>query len=399
MSSRVTFPILALLLVLCSSTLYGQKSVPEPSDTPLSVEQQMNIEKANAELDKVAKEIAQTLSHPGFRGLVRSEIAKSKNRENIVELEGFLEKAGKQKKVPPGLAKLKENTKNAKSRINALKVWDREGFDLYFPVKEHLRKWGGDADLFVAYAPYTDEDQVVELYAYSVKTGERYALDPTVPPDQPVLVVAPEEHETHEVPEQTTSERAAPPEPRGVETDNAPRKLETNSGSEEEGFQTRGDDVDYVKILFFRFANDKEPWYSGAPEMMIWYADAHRWYSTSGSTGIGVCTTGDYMSDVGDANAENRWHEIPASWGRYGRRFASNCSNQGVFYVYERDGGSYVSHISRIYEYSKTVSFKVHDGDDYVGGMYIYKSARAYGQDDAQYNGNIGIIWGKYYDD
>ena len=154
----------------------------------------------NAELKGVAKEIAALLKHPGFRGQLRGEINGAKTSESILVLDKFLAKVAKQKKAPPGLNKARGASDKASQRIKNSTAWAFEGIDLYFPVEDHKAKWKGNEDLLVAYSPVTDEATVKAIIGFSVKTQKKVTLDPTTPPATPVLIVAPEEHDSHEMP-------------------------------------------------------------------------------------------------------------------------------------------------------------------------------------------------------
>ena len=355
--TRTVFCLFVAAFLLVFPVMAQEEVVEQPVDDP-SWQAMEKIEQANAELDKMAKDLAASLSHPGFRGHLKSEIAKSKNRENILEFEKFLGKAKGRKEMPPGLAKMKDDVGKANGRIKALKIWDLEGFDLYFPVKEHLRKWKGKDDLYVAYSPYTDESAVSEIYAYSVKTGEKFSLDPKNPPTEPVLIIAPEEHENHDIMEMPELEEPLPPDERAIDGDFSPKKIET----EFEGNSR-------LKFKFIKIYDDHEPWTRGDPEIYMFYADA-RYNNQHGGT--------VWLNWV---NKENQWYSLYSYVNSY---FDAACTNEGVVVVMERDGGSYVYVVRTILESGTIVSFKKKTGDDYVGGFRIYKSNFSYDIDYGQ---------------
>ncbi len=190
--SYLGLAITILLVTLAISMPAGM--VPAQPEKAAAMKQQ-----ANADLDNLAKELAKLCSQPGFRGFLRSEIKKSRNRENIIELDKFLDRAAKQKDIPPGLKKFKDSALKAKARLKTLGPAILEGYDLYIPVDAHKKKWQGGKDFVVAYSPVDNEDKVKEIVAYSVRDGKRVILDPVKTPQTVVLVIAPEEHTDHKL--------------------------------------------------------------------------------------------------------------------------------------------------------------------------------------------------------
>lgn len=169
----------------------------------------------NADLDGMAQQLATLTATPGFRGFLRSEIAKSKNRESILSLDRFLEKAAKQRNTPPGLAKLAKLNRSSKARQKSASS-ELKGYNLYIPVEAHRAKWKGGKDFVVAFAPAGDDQTTQEIIGYSVSNGTKVRLDARTPPQTVVLIVAPEEHETHELkgtPEAITEEDRQIPTP------------------------------------------------------------------------------------------------------------------------------------------------------------------------------------------
>jgi hypothetical protein len=130
-------------------------------------------QQANAELELMAQDIAQLCTTPGFRGFLRSEIAKSKNRENIIELDKFLDRATKQKNMPPGLTKISGKIRDEKVRHKKMDLTGLEGFDLYIPVDAHKKKWKGGKDFIIAAAPYGNEEDVKQVVGFSVWDGKK----------------------------------------------------------------------------------------------------------------------------------------------------------------------------------------------------------------------------------
>ena len=107
MKSRGIVLITVLGLIFIPAVLYAQKPPPN----------RVAIEQANTDLDSLARELANLVAEPGFRGFLRAEIAKSKNREQILELDRFLERAGKQKGAPKELGKYRDKARGIDNRI------------------------------------------------------------------------------------------------------------------------------------------------------------------------------------------------------------------------------------------------------------------------------------------
>jgi hypothetical protein len=367
-----------------------------PSKDDPSYQLGLKQAEANAELDAVAKELAALLSEPGFRGLVKSTIAQSKKRENIVELEDFLAQAAKKTDLPPGVKKLNDDALKAKGRIRDLKVWNREGFDLYFPVKDHVNKWKGDTDFYVAYSPYNRESDVGEIYGYSVKTGELYAFGSAAAPDVPVLIVAPCEHETHEIMEAEAAEKAPAPLTK-TQPDNKPRKVEGGKGG--------NSNYKFDWMWIWGPKDFYEAWYHGAMEIYFWYADvntsARQQHASLSKATYFVAPTGAtrtswieistpvYCSLVVDVD---RWYSVNRA-----HVLSSTCSPYSVWNFIERDGGTMAAteYGGTVTRYSiNQISYQVggawgvtnvvmpfYDGDSWVGQFFINRGNYQYSND------------------
>jgi hypothetical protein len=330
------------------------------------------MQEANADLDMLAQEVAKLCSQPGFRGFLRSEIAKSKNRENIVELDKFLDRAQRQQGMPPGLAKAKNNAQQAKGRLKSSGIWALEGYDLYIPVEAHKKKWRGGDDFFVAFSPVDDEKDIKQIVAYSVRDGKRVFFDPNKAPDAVVLVIAPEEHDTHEI----------PPPPKKSQELGPPASLPKDDGIDlSKPGKHKGNS--YMRVNYLLFTNDMEPWTRGAPEIKT--------IAVQSKIGLRKCTTFYEYSNLSRMDKENYWHNTSGIL-RY--PFDSGYFDKLDFKVYEQDGGSRV-YDSVIYYYRHAYGtskvncqFYIYSGDDKIGHTYIYRSALKY---------NYQKIWGFNY--
>lgn len=313
----------------------------------------------NSELEGLAKDMASLLGHPGFRGLLRSELARSKNREQILESDTFLDKAAGQKGAPPGLQKLRDRAKKTRKLITSSGFWDLDGLDIYFPVRDHRKKWTGNDDILVAFSPVDDEENVAEVVAYSVKSGERVSLDTEVPPETPVLVIAPEEHETH----------AAEPPP-----------FPTDEGAVEgpvpPGAPPKGSPADpYFGVRYLRIDDDKEPWTRGDPEIYAYYMQR---------AGTSCQVT---YKDLYWVNTERSWYTVWSYLARY--FYFPAYSNASYVRIYERDGGTY-----RVYDLTidgQTCLYGQRDGDDYVATRWLWKSSYGFNYDYFQDWGNAAV--------
>jgi len=294
----------------------------------------------NSQLEMFAKEMMQALAHPGFRGLLQSEIAKSKMREQILESKTFLGKAARQRNAPPGLQKLRDRGKKTRELIRTSGFWDLEGLDIYFPFEDHRKKWKGKKDLLVAFSPVDDEENVAEIIAYSVKSGERMIIDSETPPEVPVLVIAAEEHENHKI------EPPPAPTDEGAVKGSKPKKKDGSGNS-------------YFGVRYLRIDDDQEPWWKGNPEI-------YSYYIQRGPSATYCQVT---YRNLWWVNKERSWYYV---WPYIARYFDSRYSDLSYIRIYERDGGT-----SRVYSVTiegQTCLYRKRDGDDYIATRWKRKS-------------------------
>jgi len=317
-------------------------------------------QQANAELESMAKDIAQLSATPGFRGFLRSEIAQSKNRENIVELDEFLSRAMKQKNMPPGLDKLQNKARNAKGRVKAFSVADR--LDLYIPVGAHRAKWKGGQDFLVAFSPVQDEKNTKEIVAYSVKDGRRVLLNPNQAPAEVVLVIAPCEHETHQY--ILKPDPNAPPEGMRapLKDTSPPGQIAPNEKKDKEEIgKYKGNSNLYVYFTLIK--RTQEPWYMGKPEIEV--------YILHECGGIPVVR----RLDMNQVDEKNKSYYTANNGSLY---YGSNCSDFTAVAIWERDGGSLVRGECHKFPGSgKTHCYQVRSSDDPV--QYAFGTTASYG--------------------
>lgn len=264
---------------------------------------------ANAELEDMAKEIAALCNHPGFLGFLRSEIVKSKNREQIIELDNFLDRAAKQQGMPAQAAATAAKVKKAKASHKSMKLTGLEGFDLYIPVEAHRAKWKGGKDFIIAVSPYGDDQSIQSTVGYSVSDGKKVTLSAKQPPNQVVMVIAPEEHESHEIP---VSPRKTPEMNHPHDENPKP-----DAGNSEEHNS-------YFSMSYLKIYRDGESWLRGDPEV----------YLLAGQICNGQAK--GYYFNLARVNKVNTWYYIADLNSMY---FDGNCSNDTFYAVWEADGG------------------------------------------------------------
>lgn len=347
-------------------------------------------QQANKELELMTKDIATLCSQPGFRGFLRSEMAKSKNREGIIELDKFLDRATKQKGMPPELTNVAKNVKDAKGRHKAMNLSGLEGFDLYIPVEAHKAKWKGGKDFIVAFAPYGDDQAYTEIIGFSVWDGKRVTLDPIKAPDAVVLAIVPEEHENHETIKKARveTEKEYPyTEVKGKEVAHKPVP------------QTPGNSYFGIRRIYLR--DDKEPWTRGAAEI----------FTMSGYIQGNYCyiINWPYWSMLERVNYSKQWYTVwNANFGDNQRECDSRSTSSTCYffdnthedkvltYFYESDGGSRIEKVATLLP-GKTCSWFINSSDDYVDHSIFYKTNMQFNYDYRQDMGNAIVYWHKMH--
>jgi len=329
------------------------------------------MRQANAELNALSSDLAKALGHPGFRGLIRAEIAKANTREHIVKLDAVLGKAGHGPNAPPGLQHLKDASRQAGGHFQATGGEVMQGLDLYFPVPEHRDRWKGSIDFLVAFAPAHGRDaKFSEFIAYSVKTGERVSLDPNRPPEIPVLVIAPEEHESHALPEHPAPVVKLPKRAPDSGTANAPE----NPVTQEQGNS-------YVGAKYLNILETKEWWWEGDPEIYLLFGqrkgnncDAHTLW----------------LSEV---NRTDTWYNLwsratPARW-----YFDTSYYLKLRIIPMERDAGGYSKlMLSELYS-GITCEWTINSTDDAFPIYTQYRSNFDYDRDYYQFDNLLSQYW------
>ncbi|MEO8636373.1 MAG: hypothetical protein ABI587_13955 [Gemmatimonadales bacterium] len=168
-----------LTLAACSS--------PEPSDEPTApvssnLTQTLSVSPETQALEPVARRLALALGEPAFRQRLHDELERSPFREHKLQLQRHLASGGGQELR--ALAQLNgESAATTDSIVRRAQL-----LEIYLPVRAHRTAWKGDNRLLVA-TQAKDHELIV---AYDLQGGRHY-LDPTRPPDTPVLAVVPVE--------------------------------------------------------------------------------------------------------------------------------------------------------------------------------------------------------------
>lgn len=361
-------------------------------------EDQQKLDQINADLDSMAQQLAALTAAPGFRGFLRSEISKSKNRESILSLDRFLERAAKQRNPPPGLAKLDKLNRTSKGRVKTAPD-GLQGYDLYIPVEAHRAKWKGGKNFIVAFAPVGDDQKIQEITGYSVADGKKVRLDAKKPPETVVLIVAPEEHETHEAgeapPTITEADRKIP-KPHVKGRDIADKPVEQPPGNSYVG----------MRRMFIR--DVKEPWYAGAPEIYAHIAQRRGNYCENAH----ISRYSDSLERFDNANVwrttwSPQYDYQNEACGRPRERadrtcayFDNNYSNKMRVYIYESDFNvfSYVSNpiVFDLYP-GVSCSLSRYRGDDYIDSATLYRDNFPFEYDYRHDMGNAYVIWHKIH--
>ena len=320
----------------------------------------------DTELDSLARDMALALSHPGLRNKLRQTVKKTRTREGILGLEEFIGNANLDKKIAKEARtdKQLEKIKKSKRKLGQQKLLDILGttrLDLYFPVPEHRAKWNGSSDLLVTYAGVVDENAAV-LPAWSAKTGKRVMLSQRTEWKTPVLVIATEEHESHELPDNDVRSRSIPEEV--VLEDLGKTFVGSNPENipvpQEPGNSRYG-------IYYFKLNDDHEPRSRGLPEIYIYLSirkgnecvTRRLDCSRIELEGLTIRTWTDNYCPKNNPTSVSQYFSTSSSYG-----------NKVYYHVYEHDGGSKTYHLhsneGAICEISK------HFGDDYVDDSKMY---------------------------
>jgi hypothetical protein len=349
-------------------------------------------QQANSDLEVLAKEIAELCDHPGFLEFLRSEMVKSKNRENIVELDSFFVRAAKQSDMPEQLAATAGKAKQVQERHKSMNLSRFEGFDLYIPVSAHRAKWKGGKDFIVAVSPYGDDMAIRETVGFTVKDRRKVVLDTAQPPATVVLVIAPCEHETHERSKCQKSPHVAARYIPSIQ-------FEVKDDLYKSVAPTPGNSV--AGIRRFYISDVKEPWTRGAPEIKIFYGTKRGSYCRDFyCEAKGSCVDWYDASKTWMAQWSPEYTWIEGCGGSWKNCYApcghfdSGDDDRVVIYIYEEDGGSRKEIIHQLYP-GVTSSFPLYDGDDFIAQGSVNESNFTFRYRYVQHLGDATVIWHK----
>src|SRR5690606_7206009 len=134
------------------------------------------------QLEGLARRLAIALGDPAFRARFRARLEASPFREGKLHLQRTLAADGRAELL--ALARLNGESESTADSVQRA----TQALEAYLPVPAHRRAWRGDSRLLVATAA-RDGDLPV---AFDLQGGRHY-LDPTRPPQTPVLAVVPVE--------------------------------------------------------------------------------------------------------------------------------------------------------------------------------------------------------------
>jgi hypothetical protein len=338
-----------------------------------------DVASANKELGTVAASLAEALAEPNFRGMLRSAIAQSKRREGIVKLTDILNRGKSAKKPAPGLEKAGQAAARVNKGQKKAAHPDLDGLDLYIPVEAHRAKWKGGKDFYIAYAPVVDDEKEVrEIVAFSVRDGKQVSFDPAEAPDAVVLVVAPEEHDSHESSGERGKGPAAPKDP------DAKAHFEGKDAPDKPVKQDPGNS--YVGLHFLKLYKDQEPWYLGDAEVLVF----------TGMQYLNTCRTSRT-----NAHYVNRTHVWYNTWNfrtpNVKRYFNTAYGTKIHILLIEMDFSLFADFDNSLYSISTGVTcvYEIMSSWDRIDSATTYTTNWNFGNDYRQHIGDANLYWRK----
>ncbi len=190
------------------------------------------------QLEGMARRLALALGDPGFRARLYGRLQASPFPEGKIQLQRTLEERGRGEFH--ALARLARESEAVTDSV----LRATQALEVYLPVPAHRRQWTGDTRLLVATQARDGELPV----AYDLQGG-RHFLDPTRPPQTPVLAVVPVETDFDAAPVRRTVQCLP----------------ETCSGGGGGG----GGSVPGLYMTKAHFVQDFEGWLKGSPEFEV----------------------------------------------------------------------------------------------------------------------------------
>lgn len=183
MSHRITPAALAglLLLAACGERDPAAPATPAPGAAP-AVRADLTVTDETRQLEGLARRLAIALGDPSFRARFHARLEASPYREGKLHLQRTLLADGRAELS--ALARLNGERESLSDSVQRA----TRALEVYLPVPGHRRQWRGDTRLLVATAARDGDIPV----AFDLNGGRHY-LDPTRPPQTPVLAVVPVE--------------------------------------------------------------------------------------------------------------------------------------------------------------------------------------------------------------
>ena len=164
------FIIGALAAAALSAACGDRAPLSPPGDAALAASA-----KAPQKPEKLTREFAKALENPAFRAYVKAQLDASPFREHKLQFQTFLGANGRR-----ALRYLEQGAEQDAQAAVPLEI--------YFPVPAHRAAWTGDENVLVA-TGITDRDVPIAFDP----GGGRHLLDPTTPPETPVIALVPVE--------------------------------------------------------------------------------------------------------------------------------------------------------------------------------------------------------------
>ena len=338
MPTKAKVLYVTIFLLLCALNLnFGSSTqVSAPSQLPAEV---------TTTIDDLAKDLAALLANPGIRNQLRADINRSIKREKIVFLDEFLANATKIAGLPEQ-ARGKANDASNKARTakqrfsqpNIRQFLVSPDIDVYFPVLIHRNRWTGGDDLLVAVG--TLDEKAAQIKTYSVRTQEARLISGAAPPAEPVIVVAPCEHASHDAPPILQNVDVPPVKP-------APAPPGKHS---------------WIATNYFKITTKSEGWTMGDPEIYVWVAQA--------LTNRTLRKVQKYLPGVNDEGVWKDLAECPTALGFY---FDSTYDKITFYKVMEEDTGSIIHTPVTVGYGSFSLSFTldIRNDDDPMGTVNV----------------------------
>jgi len=180
-------PAFRLCLVTLAAGALGACEAPESANPAQAsgrrvIRPDITVSAETRSLEGAARRLAVALADPAFRARFRARLAQSPYPEGKLHLQRTLEADGATERR--ALARLSRETPEVADSVYR----SAPALEVYFPVPEHRSAWRGDTRLLVATAARDGEIPV----AFDLQGG-RHLLDPTRPPQTPVLAMVPVE--------------------------------------------------------------------------------------------------------------------------------------------------------------------------------------------------------------